>query len=345
MLKDLIGNDNVKQTLKRLVTAGRVPNSLLFAGDDGVGKRRFAIELAKAFICAEPADGEACGVCPPCRRADVFVFPKSEKKDDFKQVFFSEHPDVGTVIPFNRNILVDAVRDLEREASFRPYESATRFFIVDDADKMNDAAANALLKTLEEPPSTSYIFLVTARPDALLPTIRSRCQTVRFAPISAPEIEEFLVKDRAFTRDEARLAARFARGSISRAMSVNASEFRTAREKLIGVIESAILGRDRASMMKVSEELNDAKHKENFEENLDVLESLIHDIWSLATAGDTSRIINADIIEQLRSLAENSKPARLTNWLAEIESMRMNFIVNINRRVATDALFTKMAAV
>src|SRR3954452_18626551 len=187
MFSHLVGNETAKLTLRRLLKKERVPNSLLFAGPDGVGKRQFAIELAKAFLCREPVDGEPCGVCASCKRADVFIIPKSEKADDYDFVFFSEHPDLGMIIPFRRNVRINAIRALEKEANFRPYESQARFFIVDDAEKMADPAANALLKTLEEPAATTYIILITSRPNSLLPTIRSRCQTVRFAPVADSE--------------------------------------------------------------------------------------------------------------------------------------------------------------
>lgn len=343
MFKKLIGNEHVKQTLARLLSKGRVSNSLLFAGDEGVGKRQFAFELAKAFVCKEPTDHQACGACAACRRADAFVFPNSEKADDHKQVFFSEHPDIGIVIPFKRNILVDAIRDLEREANFRPYESQARFFIIDDAEKMNDAAANALLKTLEEPPATTYVFLITSRPDSLLPTIRSRCQTIRFAPVAADEIERFLIEDRAFTHDEAKLAARLSRGSIGRAVTINVAQFRGERERMLSVVRNAIQTGDRAALLRVSEEMNDPKNKERYEQNIDILESLIHDVWTLSVGGGDARVANSDLDDELSGLAENAGRHDLPAWLREIETMRDNFAVNINRKIAADSLFMTMA--
>ncbi len=343
MFSHLIGNEPAKLTLRRLLKKGRVPNSLLFAGPEGVGKRQFAIELAKAFLCREPAEGEPCGTCSACKRADVFVFPKSEKGDDYDFVFFSEHPDLGMVIPFRRNVRIDAIRALESEANFRPYESSVRFFIVDDAEKMADPAANALLKTLEEPAETTYIILITSRPDSLLPTIRSRCQTVRFAPVSDSAIEEFLISDRAFSHDEARLSARASRGSVRRALSINASAFAASRDRMLDVIRNLIDAGNLAATLKISEEMNDAKNKDNFEENLDVLESLIHDVWSLRATGDEERLVNSDLASELKVLAGRSATHDLPAWLAEIETMRNNFVVNINRKVATDALFVTMA--
>jgi DNA polymerase-3 subunit delta' len=345
MFRKLVGNEHVKQTLRHLLANGRVPNSMLFAGDDGVGKRQFALELAKAFICTEPAGGEACDACAACRRANVFAFPKSDDKDSHKLVILSEHPDVGTVIPYNRNILVDAVRHLESEANFRPYEAKARFFIIDDAEKMNDAASNALLKTLEEPPVTTHIFVITSRPDSLLPTIRSRCQTLRFAPIEAVEIEKFLIEERAFTGDEAKLAATLSRGSIGRAVSINVEKFRSQRERMLDVITNVIETGDRAALLRIAEEMNDAKNKDNFEDNLDILQSLIHDVWSLRVSDDESRIVNTDLTNKLARLAEDSGTANMSAWLAEIDTMRGNLIVNINKKIAADALFVAMAGV
>src|SRR5687768_2781213 len=171
MFDNIIGNDHLKQSLSRLAAAGRLPASMIFAGPEGVGKRLFAIEAARSLVC-RVSQGIPCGECPACIRTGQIVLPELDDKDDFKKVIFSHHPDVGMVAAAKRFILVDAIRDLENEAHFRPYEGAARTFIVDDADRMNDAASNALLKTLEEPAETSRIILITSRPDSLLPTIR-----------------------------------------------------------------------------------------------------------------------------------------------------------------------------
>ncbi len=345
MFSKLVGNENIKLTLRRLLSKGRVPNSLLFAGDDGVGKRQFAIELAMAFICKEPVENEACGVCAACSRVDAFVIPETtdKNKDEFKKVFFGGHSDVGKVVTYKRTILVDAIRDLEKNANFRPFEAKSRFFIIDDADNMNDEASNALLKTLEEPPPTSHIFLITSRPDSLLATIRSRCQTLRFAPVETHEIEKFLIDERAFTHDEAKLAARLSRGSVGRAVSINVKKIRVQRERMLGVITNVIQTGDRAALLRIAEEVNDAKNKDLFEDNLDILQSLIHDVWTVIVSGDATRLVNTDLADKLTGLAEQSSSADMPTWLAEIDTIRENLAVNINRKIAADALFVSMA--
>ena len=344
MFSKLIGNEGIKLTLRRLAASGRIPNSMLLSGDEGVGKRHFAIEIAKSIVCREPAEGEACDICAPCRRAESFTFPKEEKKDDFERVFFSEHPDVGIVVPFNRNILVAAIRHLESEANFRPYEGKARIFIIDEADKMNDSAANALLKTLEEPPPTTYIFLVTSRPDKLLPTIRSRCQSLRFIPVSASEIENYLISERAFTHDEARLAARLSRGSLSRALSMQMEGIRKNRDSMMKLLTAALEGRGLAAALKVTESMNGAKDKSTFEESLDILQSLIHDVWGLRVSGGSSQVVNTDLESALLTLSQDAGNIDLPGWLDLIDSIRADLQININRKIAADALAVNMAA-
>ena len=220
MFGDLIGNEQVKDVLRRHLALGRVPNAILFCGIEGIGKRLFALELAKAFLCRSKNGDDACGGCPACTRAGQFQMPKDDDREAYDKVIFSDHPDVGMVTASNRILNVKAIRDLEREANFRPYEGDARFFLVDDADKMNDAAANALLKTLEEPPAATHIILITSRPDTLLPTIRSRCQVVRFSPVASTEIEKFLIRERKLPPADAKLSARLAFGSVGRALSI-----------------------------------------------------------------------------------------------------------------------------
>jgi DNA polymerase III subunit delta' len=343
MFDNIIGNDHLKESLSRLAAENRLPGSMIFAGPEGVGKRLFAIEVARSFVCWV-SQGMPCGKCPACVRAGQIDLPDPDDKDDFKKVIFTNHPDVGMVAAAKRFILVDAIRDLENEAHFRPYEGAARTFIVNDADRMNDAASNALLKTLEEPAETSRIIVITSRPDSLLPTIRSRCQTLRFAPVPSSQIERFLVEKQAASRDEAALAARLARGSVGRAVAINAAQYTAQRERLLSVLRNAIERRDRIALLRISDELNDAKNKDRFEENLEVLETLIHDIWSISVTGTSRNIVNADVSDSLVRLAEEADNSDLTTWLGEIQAIRENLAVNINRKMNTDALFVKMAA-
>ena len=345
MFDTLFGNERAKETLRRMLRQGRVPGALLFAGEDGLGKKLFALELARALNCNARRGVEACGVCPACARAGRFQLPASDDKDAHEKIVWSDHRDVGLVRPYNRNILVKAVRDLERESNFRPVEGAARVFVIEHAESMNESASNALLKTLEEAPPTSHIVLVTPRPAGLLPTIRSRCQTVRFAPLPADELESHLVKRRVRAGEEARLAAQLSGGRPGVALGLNLDEYRARRGAMFGVVEAlASGGGDRARLLRAAEELGDAKNKDEYEPRLDALEILVRDLWLLSLGAAEAQLVNRDLRESLARLAAGLRPARAARWLTRIEDLRGQLAVNVNRRAATDALFLSMAA-
>src|SRR5215813_3722141 len=228
MFDQLSGNQRVKQILQRMLESDRLPGALLFSGEEGIGKKLFALELARALNCRTPhkslesgvssresglqtADSglrtllQGCGECSACKRIGKINYPQSDDSDDWKNIIWTDHGDVGMVVAPKRLLLVDQMRQIEREANFRPFEGSARVFLIDDADKLNEPSANALLKVLEEPPDTSHLILISSRPAMLLPTIRSRCQMIRFAPLAAEEIEDYLLKNDIDTGAQARL--------------------------------------------------------------------------------------------------------------------------------------------
>ncbi|MBK9155104.1 MAG: hypothetical protein IPM25_12950 [Chloracidobacterium sp.] len=346
MFKDILGNDAIKASLIRLNAGGRVPNAMIFSGADGVGKKLFAFELARIFACSELVNGEACGACSACRRIGPIELPEStdKNKDKFARVFFGEHLDVGMAAAYKRFILVDAIRDLEAQSRYKPYEARARTFVVDDADRMNDAASNALLKTLEEPAETSRIVLVTSRPAALLPTIRSRCQTFRFAPVGRGELERYLIEKRSLDTADAGLAASVSEGSVGTALTLDLPDLRERRLRLVNVLKAAFEARDVVGLLRTSELLNEAKNKDNLEAELKMLLTLVRDAWLIAATGTHENIVHADIAADLSAIASGTDARCLARAMDEIETLRAGFAVNVNRKVGTDNLFLKMAA-
>jgi DNA polymerase-3 subunit delta' len=342
MFGNLTGNEKVKDLLRRLKATQRIPNAVLFAGPEGVGKKQFALELARSVICHSPNEGEPCESCTACLRSRQLNIPDSDKKEDYLSVNFTGHPDLGFIVAHNKNILVDAIRSLENEANYRPYEAEGRFFIIDDAHKMNDAASNALLKTLEEPPETTHIFLVTSKPDALLSTIRSRCQTIRFSPLSHAEIAGHLSRNGTHKGADSELVARLSAGSISLALELEMDRFVAQREKMLKVLQAAVLTSDRLTLLKIAEEMNDAKNKDSFDSNLEILEVLIHDTWIVAVGGRRERLVNVDIVDELERISSATDTGTLTDWIAKIEELRGSMRVNINKKIATNSLFMEM---
>lgn len=345
MFGQLIGNEPVKKILRRFINGGRVPNSLLFAGQESIGKRRFALEFARAFICLNRAEsGEACGRCRSCLRAERFTFPKPDDRDEHKKVIFSEHPDIGTVIPYKRNILVDAVRDLEREANFRPFEAAARFFIIDEADKMNPEAANALLKTLEEPPPRVAFVMATTELHKVPDTILSRCQEFQFRTIPLKKIydrlkliaeaENINIADGAL-REIARSgegSMRDAQSNFDQVISFSGDSIEIAdvisalgvasTEMLTSVVRAIADGTPAVALQTVDELVSRGQDLRSFCRDL---LSLFRDLLMAKMAGDAEHLFDSALmsIEELKKLAgpfSESDLIRFFNSLSETES-------------------------
>src|SRR2546427_8806866 len=291
MFSHLIGNDEVKDSLRRLLATGRTTGSLLFTGEQGVGKKLFALELAKAFNCRNRTVGnnrtkdqspktkdltlDACDECSSCKRIGRSASAPFGKDDDDKsRLIWSEHMDVAMARPYKNIIRVPVMRELESEANFRPFEGTTRVFIVEDADYMNDQAANALLKTLEEPPPTTHLILTTSNPMALLPTIRSRCQVIRFAPIPHEQIEKFLIDKEAMPTADGKLLARTSRGSLGRALATDIESYRERREAMLAVLTALGLTGDGTRLLRSAVHLAAAKDRDRHGPQLGVRQRL-----------------------------------------------------------------------
>jgi DNA polymerase-3 subunit delta' len=345
MFSHLIGNEGVKDTLRRLLASGRMPGSLLFTGESGIGKKLFALELAKTLNCRNRVDGEACDQCSSCKRIANSAFPPfSEAPDNRERMIWSEHGDVAMIRPYLQIIRVKPIRELEREANFRPFEGAARIFIIEDAEYLNDSSSNALLKVLEEPPPTSHLILTTTNPTALLATIRSRCQVIRFAPVAANEIAEFLIKEKNVSGADAELRARASRGSIGRACAMDVEDYREKRDAMFEVLKALTITGNRVQLMRSAENLAAARDRADYEESLSILEALIRDAWALALGRPADTSVNPDILKELEKVAAELRSEKAASWLSQIEDLRGTLEVNINKKIASDGLLLKMAA-
>ncbi len=338
MFAGLIGNKAIGELIEGLLNRDRLPQSSIFLGVDGIGKKQFAIETAQALVCENSK--VACGRCSPCKRATRFSLPKSGNKKDYESVYFSDHPDVGMVIPNKQTLYIDAIRDLEREANFRPFEAKKRIFIIEEAEKMSQGAANALLKTLEEPTKTTCIILITSKISKLLPTIRSRCQTFRFAPIPDSEIASFLFESKNYSSADSQLVARVAKGSISAALDLSPEELRIERDQFIELIERAAGGKNYSSLLKISESIADQDSAFLYDQTLSRLEDLVRDCWLIENGFEFDIIEDYERIEEVASKIGKQ---RLAFWITDIVEVRENLQFNLNRKVASDSLIVALA--
>jgi DNA polymerase III subunit delta' len=199
------GHDRVLEALRRALAQGRLPHALLFVGPEGIGKRSCALAMAQALLC--PARPEAlldpCGACPSCRQVHAGTHP---------DLRLARRPDDKHELP------IQVIRDLCLGLGLKPMLGARQVAVVDDADDLNEEAANAFLKTLEEPPEGSVLILIGTAAELQLDTIVSRCRVVPFRPLPEPELAAVLLEQGvAAAPDEARRLARRAEGSVARA--------------------------------------------------------------------------------------------------------------------------------
>jgi len=213
-LSSILGQERALQRLRSILTTRAVPPALLFHGPQGVGKATAALEFAKALNCEKRQD-DSCpreGPCPSCAGADKGIDPDIRKVDAAYQASLLEQEEAK-----QRSIKIDTVRHLIRDLEMRSMLGRWKTAVLEDAHTLVPAAANAMLKTLEEPPSRTVWILVTHRPGELLATIRSRCHPVPFAPLAADVIMQGLL-ERGIARPEAEAAAPLAEGSLGRAL-------------------------------------------------------------------------------------------------------------------------------
>ncbi len=167
---------------------------------------------------------------------------------------------------------------------------------------------------------------------------------IRFSPLKAEEIEKYLVANKLAVAADARSRARFARGSLGRAVEQDFDEYTSQREAMLRVLKSLAAGNARGELLKAAEDLNSAAFKDEYEARLDVLETLIRDAWMLAINASADIVVNEDLLGQLKQIAKNLDSVRPARWISQIEEMREQLVVNINRKASTDALFLTMAA-
>jgi len=305
-----------------MAAADTVPPSLLFAGPAGVGKLEAALTLAQAQNCLT-LTGDACGECSACVRI---------KRGD--------HPDVRIARPegAGRQLKAESVRQIVNASPFRPFEGRRRVAIFVDAERMNPTAANTLLKTLEEPPPWVVLILITSNLATLLPTILSRCQIYRFAPLAIDDLIEQLVAQHEMDRERATLLAALSGGSLSQALELEEESLVDVRNEALRVASVVVDGAREQDMVPWADQL--AKD----DRLMLLLHLVIGIVRDVATTLGGGTIVHQDLGPEIQKLASGAPlPAWLHAYqLAEqsLQDLRDRYL---NKRITVSRLLTELA--
>lgn len=209
------GHERPVRILQRALVNNTLAHAYLFSGEAGIGKKMTALALAAAVNCGNAGPEGGCGVCPACRKVSTLG-----------------HPDVHLLLPDGDEIKIDQIRQVQADLALKPFEGAKKVLIVDGAENMNQASSNAFLKTLEEPPGDALIILITALPQGLLATIRSRCQEIRFLPLPRHTLASALMRKRGLSEEDAWFLAALAQGSMGRGLEMDGEREKADREEV-----------------------------------------------------------------------------------------------------------------
>ena len=317
LFQTIRGQDPALALLQRALARDRVAHAYAFVGPAGVGRRLTALAFAQACLCRQ----QGCGACSACRR-----------------VAAGHHPDCQVVVPAppkenpkgTPSIRIEQVRELTHWVALAPLEGPRKVFIVDDADRITLQAAQALLKTLEEPPPRTLLILIVANVRALPPTVLSRCQLVRFRPLGEPDALA-LLGERGSDPATARLLARLCRGQVGLALETDLAEVQgrraaalellaIPRPRLAGRLDEARLDRDRGLVAAY----------------LETYWLWYRDALCLAAGGDPALLVNEDRLEDLHALAARLPLAALVEALRVIKEARLALDANVNPRLALE---------
>jgi len=353
----VLGHERIRGLLSRALAARRVPHALLFAGPEGVGKRTLALAFATALLCEKGGSEGPCGACTHCRRvaralddldAQRAVAEKGYRGPDDAALYnFRLHPDLVLVEPPPRGrrpeILAAQAEGLVRETFKPPFEARSRAFVIDDAHALcagsTVTAANALLKSLEEPPVHTHFVLVTAQPQALLATIRSRCQMLRFGILPSEAVASFL-RAEGMPEDEAHLRAALCGGSLGAARAFDSDAWRAEREGLLGLLE-AVPRLGAVGRLQAAERL---KESEDVRRALTTLRTLLRDVAALHAGAASDRLLNGDLVGRLRGVALGPLGPRARELAEAAAEARSALAAYAHEQITLDAFVEALAA-
>ena len=318
---DIIGHEQVIEHLQSAIRMDRISHAYIFEGPDGAGKKMLAEAFAQALQCEEGGN-KPCGKCHSCVQAQSH-----------------SHPDIIYVTHEKpRTIRVDDIRQqINADMAIRPYSSPYKIYIVDEAEKMNEAAQNALLKTMEEPPEYGIILLLSTSSEVFLPTITSRCVTLKLRAVPDDEVTAYIIKKTGISKEKADVCAAFAQGVIGKALLLAQSEdFTQVKEGAIQLIKR--MNRiDSHEMAQAIRQINEY-HME-LTDYLDILAVWYRDVLRFKATQDANDLILKDEAMEIKRQANLFSYAGLEAIIQAIYQAKIRLRANVNYDLTMELLF------
>ena len=315
------GNEKALKVLMRIIKTRRLAHAYLFSGLEGIGKRLAAVAFSKTLLCSS-GGWESCGSCSACVQVDQ-----------------GNHPDLIMVDPQNGTTTIDSIRDFKRQLSRKSFAGGYKTCIIDNAEKMNDNAQNALLKTLEEPSPDTVIVLITAQPYFLLPTILSRCQQVKFQPLPISTAAEVVMEKWDVDRQTASLMVTLTGGSPGKALELKKEAIEEIRESLINHLCFSSEA-ERQGIFDLAEAFSGDKSRLDLKLNL--LRLWYRDILLYKIYRNSDCLLNKDKAAEIASLSSIWSLENLLKALLWIEDYHQALTYNANPQLTMEGLFMKI---
>ena len=324
---DIIGQEQVKTHLKTALAEKKISHAYIIAGEDGSGKMMLAERFAAALQCSSEGD-RPCGCCINCMQSET-----------------RNHPDIVYVHHEKKNITVDDIRNqLVNDVSILPYSGQYKVYIVDDAEKMNEAAQNALLKTLEEPPEYAVILLLSTNTGAFLQTILSRCVILDLKPVNTKLITDYLMTSQNLPDYAARLCASFSCGCIGKALRYAGDEgFIRSKDQVMNLVTNV----DRMRQSEIAQTLaamNDKDSKAAVDDFFDLMDMWYRDVLVYKSTKNSGRIIFSEYSDTIREIADSKSYEALNNIFNVLEQTRERLNFNVSFPAAMQLLVQAMKA-
>lgn len=375
---NILGQERVKKILSNAIVNNRVSSSYLFTGIEGIGKEFIAIEFAKTFNCPNKQyktinENEfvfACDKCKSCNDINnlssenlLLIFPlpttktSSQSDDPIKNLDDEQYKELKLQLQLKSDdkyhkiqitnatqIKINAIRELKRQLSFNSTSGGRKFAIIIDSESMTTEAANAFLKTLEEPNDNITLILISSTPEKILQTILSRCQEIKFEPIERSILINHLIDKFEKSSEEAELISNFSQGSLSKAMEFIDDDIQQIRTEIVELLRTAVKKKYRIELLTQIEDFAKSKDKNTVELSLKLLIIWLRDVVIYKRVildqnvsqnieynnNIQNLIVNKDQIEVISKFAEHFGNSDFNNIIEKIEDSNKRIFQNVN---------------